>query len=138
MRNLSILSVDDEKKFTELLKQYFEVRGYDIDVTYDGFSALELLTRKKYDVVLLDLKMAGINGDEVMRRTKKLYPDMRVIFISAYCDSGKTKDRMLEEGVYAYVEKPIESLKDLEVLVNKAAARGGLEKGGDNAKTAGC
>jgi len=137
MRNLSILSVDDEIKFTELLKQYFEVRGYDIDVTYDGVSALELLTRKKYDVVLLDLKMAGINGDEVIRRAKNLYPDMRVIFITAYCDSGKTKDRLMKDGVYAYVEKPIASLKSLENLVNQAAARGGLEKGGDNVKTAG-
>ncbi len=121
MRNLSILSVDDEKNFTELLKQYFELRGHDVDVSPDGTSALKLLTRKKYDVVLLDLKMVGINGDEVMRRTKELYPDISFIFITAFNDSGKTKERLLNEGVYAYVEKPIPSLKHLENLVNKAA-----------------
>jgi len=121
MRNLRILSVDDEKNFTELLKQYFEPRGYDVDVSFDGDSALELLTRKKYDVVLLDLKMVGINGDELMRRSKELYPDMGFIFITAYCDSGKTKERLMKEGVYAYVEKPIASLKHLENLVNQAA-----------------
>ena len=84
MRNLSILSVDDEKKFTELLKQYFEVRGYDIDVTYDGFSALELLTRKKYDVVLLDLAMPIIDGVETFKRIKNIDEKLPVIFMTAY------------------------------------------------------
>jgi len=125
MRNLRILSVDDEKNFTELLKQYFEPRGYDVDVSLDGDSALELLTRKKYDVVLLDLKMVGINGDEIMRRSKKLYPKMGFIFITAYSDSGKTKERLIKEGVYAYIEKPIASLKHLENLVNQAAGLNG-------------
>ena len=113
-----ILSIDDEVSFTDLLKQYFEPRGYEIDVTSQGDKGLELMRSKRYDVVLLDLKMAGLSGDEIMREIKKMYSDVKTIFITAYSDSGKTRDRLMAEGAYAFMEKPITSLKRLEDLVN--------------------
>lgn len=118
MKKPKILSVDDEASFTELLKQYFEPRGYDIDVTSAGYEALKLLRSKKYDVVLLDFRMSGLNGEEVMAEIKKRDPGIRIIFITAYSDSGRTMERLLNEGAYAYMEKPITSLKHLEQLVN--------------------
>ncbi|RKY42675.1 MAG: hypothetical protein DRP85_02055 [Candidatus Makaraimicrobium thalassicum] len=128
MRKTKILSIDDEASFTDLLKQYFEPRNYEIEVTSDGDKALELLRRAKYEVVLLDLKMAGLNGDEVMREIKQLDSDIKVIFITAYSDSGKTKKRLLEEGAYAFVEKPLTSLKHLEDMVKEAAGADGQEE----------
>ena len=124
MKKHKILSIDDEISFTELLKQYFEPRGYEIDVTSSGDKGLELLRGKKYEVALLDLKMAGLNGDEIMNEIKRMGMDTRVIFITAYSDSGKTKERLLKEGAYAYIEKPIASLKFLEDLVNEAVGAG--------------
>ena len=118
MKKPRILSVDDEVNFTELLKQYFEPRGYEITVTSHGDEALELLRKNHYDVALLDLKMAGINGDEVMREIKQMDLDIKVIFITAYSDSGKTKERLMAEGAYAFLEKPITSLKHLEDVLN--------------------
>ena len=124
MKKHKILSIDDEISFTELLKQYFEPRGYEIDVTSSGDKGLELLRGKKYEVALLDLKMAGLNGDEIMNEIKRMGMDTRVIFITAFSDSGKTKERLLKEGAYAYIEKPIASLKFLEDLVNEAVGAG--------------
>ena len=121
MKKPRILSIDDEVNFTDFLKQYFEPRGYEIDVTSEGAKGLQLLKEKKYDVVLLDLKMAGLDGEEVMYEIKKLDSSIKTIFITAYTDSGDTKERLLREGAYAYIEKPVTSLKNLESLVNKAA-----------------
>jgi len=121
MKKPRILSVDDETSFTDLLKQYFEPRGYEIDVTSSGAEGIRLLNQKKYDVILLDLKMAGINGEEVMDEAKRLDAGVKVIFITAFSDSGKSKKQLLDKGAYGFVEKPLTSLKGLEDLVNKAA-----------------
>lgn len=118
-----ILSVDDEASFTDLMKQYFEPRGYQIDIASKGEEALQLLRTNTYDVALLDLKMAGINGDQIMEEIKKMGKSTNVIFITAFSDSGKTRDRLLNEGAYAFVEKPITSLKTLEEIIRKAANR---------------
>ena len=120
MKKPRILSVDDEANFTELLKQYFVPRGYEMEVTSQGVKAIEMLSENRYDVVLLDLKMSGINGDEVLAEIKSRGLDVKVIFISAYCDSGKTKERLMAEGAYAFLEKPITSLKHLEGVINRA------------------
>lgn len=115
-----ILAIDDEVDFTDMLKQYFEMRNYEIDVVSEGNKGLDLFHEKKYDIVLLDLKMVGLNGDEVMKKMKEADPDIRTIFITAFSDAGRTKTRLLEEGAFAYIEKPLSSLKDLEDLINKA------------------
>jgi len=116
-----ILAIDDEESFADILKQYFELRGYEIDVVPDGISGLELFQKKKYDVVLLDLKMVGPNGDEVLKDMRKIDPEVKAIFVTAFNDSGKTKKRLLEQGVYGYIEKPLASLKILQDLIDKAA-----------------
>jgi len=121
MKKPKILSVDDEKSFTDFLKQYFEPRGYEIDVASNGNEGLDLVDNNKYDVVLLDLKMGGVGGDEIMGKIQESNADTRVIFITAFNDAGKTKENLLEEGAYAFVEKPVTSLKALEELINKAA-----------------
>lgn len=118
-----IVAVDDEAGFISVLKDYFGLRGYDIDVALRGASGIELIKDKKPDVVLMDLKMPGIDGDEVLKLLKTLEPSPRVIFLTAYDDGGKTKARLLKMGAYAYLDKPISSLKDLEEMINKASKR---------------
>ncbi|MGB2600891.1 MAG: response regulator [Candidatus Omnitrophota bacterium] len=120
MNKPRILSVDDEPNFTDMLKQYFEPRGYQIDVTSKSEKGLEFLKTNKYDVALLDFKMSGLGGDEIMRQTKDEGNEIKIIFITAFSDSGKTKERLINEGAYAFMEKPIKSLKDLEDLINRA------------------
>ena len=116
-----IVAIDDEIEFIDVIKNYFELRGYDITVAIRGTKGIELVKEKKPDVVLMDLKMPGIDGDEVLSRLKSMDPSPKVIFVTAYDDGGKTKARLLKMGAYAYFDKPVSSLRELEETVNKAA-----------------
>lgn len=116
----TIIAIDDEIAFIEVLKDYFGLRGYNIMTASNAALGIELINSNKPDVVMLDLKMPGINGDEALKLIKSKWPKTKVIFITAFDDAGKTKARMLNAGAYAYVDKPLSSLKDLEDLINKA------------------
>ena len=120
MSKPTIVAIDDEAEFIDMLKNYFEPRGYDINVALRGAKGIELVKEKKPDVVRIDLKMPGIDGDEVLALLKTLSPPSQVIFITAYDDGGKTKARLLRAGAYACLDKPVASLKELEAVVNKA------------------
>ena len=123
MNKPAIVAIDDEVEFIDMLKSYFELRGYDISVAVRGTKGIELIKEKKPGVVLMDLKMPGIDGDEVLTLLKSISPSPKVIFVTAYDDGGKTKARLLKMGAYAYFDKPIASLKELEDTINKAAGR---------------
>ena len=116
-----IVAIDDEIEFIDMLQNYFVPRGYDIEVAIRGAKGIEIVKNKKPNVVLMDLKMPGIDGDEVLKLLKSMTPSPQVIFVTAYDDGGKTKARLLKMGAYAYFDKPIASLKELEEAVNKAA-----------------
>ena len=116
-----IVAIDDEPQFIQMLQDYFGLREYDISCAVRGAKGIELVKEKKPDVLLCDLKMPGIDGDEVLKLIKSMQPAPKVIFITAYDDGGKTKARLLGLGAFACLDKPISSLKDLEDLINKAA-----------------
>ncbi|MBN1353725.1 MAG: response regulator [Candidatus Omnitrophica bacterium] len=115
-----IVAVDDELEFTDMLKEYFGLRGYEIDTASKAVQGMELINTKSPDIVILDLKMPGVSGEEVLGLLKSKHPKAKVIFVTAFDDAGKTRARMLNAGAYAYLDKPISSLKDLEEVVNKA------------------
>lgn len=117
-----IVAIDDEAEFIGMLQSYFVPRGYEIDVAVRGAKGIEIVRDKKPDVVLMDLKMPGIDGDEVLTLFKSMEPSPKVIFITAYDDGGKTKARLMKMGAYACMDKPIASLKTLEETVNMATA----------------
>jgi len=119
---VKILAIDDEADFVDVLKQYFGSRNYEIDISFTGDSGLALFCQKKHDVVLLDLKMADAGGDKLMRKIKEVNDASNVIIVTAFKDSGETRARLLNEGAYAYIEKPVASLKELEKLVRRAAS----------------
>ena len=120
MSKPTIVAIDDEVEFIRMLQDYFEPREYEIYVALRGAKGIELVKEKKPNVVLMDLKMPGIDGDEALKLLKSMSPAPKVIFITAYDDGGKTKTRLLKMGAYACFDKPISSLKDLEEAVNKA------------------
>jgi CheY-like chemotaxis protein len=114
-----IVAIDDEAEFVDMLSDYFTVRGYDINISTRGASGIEMIKEKRPDVILCDLKMPGLDGDEVLKLTKTMQPPPKLIFVTAYYDGGKTRARLLKMGAYAYFDKPIASLKALEDLINK-------------------
>lgn len=116
----TIVAIDDEAEFIDVLKSYFTLRGYDIEAAIRGAKGIEIVKEKKPNIVLMDLKMPGIDGDEVLTLLKSMNPSPKVIFITAYDDGGKTKARLLKMGAYAYFDKPVSSLRTLEETINNA------------------
>jgi two-component system response regulator (stage 0 sporulation protein F) len=121
MKKPQIVAIDDEVDFITMLEDYFKPRGYDIQVAIRGSKGIEIVKEKVPDVVLMDLKMPGIDGDEVLKLLRSMNPSPKIIFITAYDDGGKTKARLLRMGAFAYFDKPIASLKELEETINRAA-----------------
>ena len=119
-----IVAIDDEQEFINMFNDYFELRGYEIHTAIKGVKGIELIKEKKPDIVILDLKMPGISGDEVLGLSKRVQPKAQVIFVTAYNDGGKTKAKMLDAGAYDYLDKPIPSLKGLEETILKAYSQG--------------
>ena len=115
-----IVAIDDEPEFVDMLRSYFIPRGYEISVSVRGVKGLELIREMTPDVVLCDLKMPGIDGDEVLKLLNTMQPAPKLIFVTAYDDGGATRARLLRMGAYAYFDKPIASLKSLEETINKA------------------
>jgi len=115
-----IVAIDDEANFIAMLESYFVPRGYNIDFALRGSKGIELVREKKPDVVLMDLKMPGVDGDEVLKILSDISPRPKVIFVTAYDDGGKTKARLLKMGAHAYFDKPISSLRTLEEAINNA------------------
>jgi two-component system response regulator (stage 0 sporulation protein F) len=118
-----IVAIDDEPEFIQMLLDYFEPREYEIHVAIRGARGIELVKEKKPDVVLMDLKMPGIDGDEVLKLLKSMSPAPKIIFITAYDDGGKTRARLLNMGASACLDKPISSLKVLEEMINKVTEK---------------
>jgi len=105
------LLVDDEKEFVQTLSDRLQTRDLSSTIAYDGEEALSQIEREEPDVMVLDLKMPGVNGMDVLRKVKKERPHVEVIILTGH---GSEQDRMsaMELGAFAYLEKPV----DIEVL----------------------
>ena len=113
-----ILVVDDEVDTCANLSDILSDLGYDVDVAYDGFSALELVKQRTYDVALLDLKMPGMDGLELYRRIKLLQAGTVAIVVTAYASSDTAHDA-IAAGAWKIMSKPV-NLGKLLALVQEA------------------
>ncbi|HEU4390964.1 MAG TPA: sigma-54 dependent transcriptional regulator [Blastocatellia bacterium] len=116
-----ILIVDDEQIVRESLGDWFRQEGYVADVADSAKAALEMLTRKTWDVYLLDVRMPGIDGLELQRKLMEVQPDATVIVMTAYA-SVETAVEAMKHGAYDYIIKPFDP-DDLEHTVRNAVER---------------
>jgi len=102
-----VLLVDDEKEFVQTLSERLRMRDMGSMVVYDGQQALSLLGEEEPEVIVLDLKMPGIDGIEVLRRIKRKHRNVEVIVLTGH---GSEKDRevCMELGAFAYLKKPVD------------------------------
>jgi len=107
MEKIKILLVDDEKEFVETLSERIRMRDHKSDVALDGEEALKLMDDDLPDVVVLDLKMPGIDGMEVLRRIRKAYPNVQVIMLTGH-GSDKDEKEARKLGAFEYLQKPVE------------------------------
>ena len=115
-----ILTIDDETEFTMIIQSYFGVRGYEVFTASEGESGLKIFRAEKPQVCLIDLKMPGLHGDEVLREILLEAPDTKCIMITASEGEGKTRAKLIEMGAYTCFDKPLSSLKDLEKKIKEA------------------
>ncbi len=107
INKISILIVDDDRELTSTLCEILSKDDYDIDVANDGEEALALIQRKKFHVVVLDLKMPKRDGFEVLAFTKRSYPNTKIIVLTAYADL-KNVSKCRELGADDVIQKPYE------------------------------
>jgi DNA-binding NtrC family response regulator len=112
-----ILVVDDEVDTCSNLSDILTDLGYQVDVAYDGHSALELVKQRAYDVALLDLKMPGMDGLELYRRIKEIQSGTVAIVVTAYASSHTANDA-LAAGAWKILSKPV-NLSNLLALVDE-------------------
>lgn len=114
----SILIVDDERIVRESLYHWFEEEGYMVETADSAEAALQKFDKGKYDLFLVDMKMPGMNGLELLSKIKETDPNAIVILITAFA-SVPSAIKALKEGAYDYVTKPVDP-DDLANLVKKA------------------
>lgn len=125
-----ILLVDDEKEFVHTLSERLETRNFTSSIVYDGEQALESVKEDEPEVMVLDLKMPGIDGLEVLRRVKQEHPLVEVIILTGH---GSEREKALAEelGAYAYLHKPVDiniltkTMKEAYQKLNALKAAGG-------------
>jgi two-component system, NtrC family, response regulator HydG len=111
----SILVVDDEVDTCRNLSDILTDLGYRVDVAHDGFTALEMVRQKPYDVALLDLKMPGMDGLTLYREIKKIRADTVAIVVTAYA-GGDTTSQALAAGAWQVLAKPVDFSKLLGLV----------------------
>ena len=118
MKEMKLLLVDDEEEFVKSLSERMEMRDLKPDVSLSGEQALKTMDEDLPDVMVLDLKMPGIDGMEVLRRTKKAYPGVQIIMLTGHgSEEDEIEARRL--GVFEYLQKPVD-LEKLMRTVTKA------------------
>ena len=102
---VKILVVDDEKAALRSLADILRLEGYDVTAVEDGISALALLNEQDIDLMLLDIRMPGMDGIEVMQQTTEISPDTQIIMLTAH-GSMESAIESLRYGAHDYLIKP--------------------------------
>lgn len=113
-----IMVIDDEKIVGDMAKMSLEQDGYTVETFLNGEPALERMKQERFDVVVTDFKMKGIDGMEVLRTVKGLYPETSVIMITAFANLD-TAIEALRGDVHDFFPKPVK-IKELKASILRA------------------
>lgn len=106
--NALIHLIDDEPIIHDVLGQILETEGYSVEISSSGEEALKKFEEQKFDLILLDLLMPGMDGLEVLKQIKKIDPEAMVIIITAYA-SVESALAAIKMGAYDYIQKPFKN-----------------------------
>ncbi len=122
-----VLFVDDEKEFVNTVSERLIGRDVGTYGVYDGETALSVVEEDKPDVMVLDLKMPGLHGVEVLRQTKELAPKVGVIILTGH---GTMDDmqQCMELGAFAYMNKPVD-IEELSATIKAASEKAAAAAG---------
>ena len=114
-KKIKLLVVDDEVKFLNSIAQRLEMRGFEVTKATDGTQALQAAQNQKFDLALLDLKMPGLDGKQVLAELKRTHKYLEVIILTGHGSVDSAVD-CTKLGAFSYLPKPYELEKLLEVL----------------------
>jgi DNA-binding NtrC family response regulator len=118
MNNHKIMVIDDEKIVGDMAKLSLEQEGYFVETFLNAEPALKRLQEEKFDVVVTDYKMKGIDGMEVLKTVKNLYPTTHVIMITAFANLDAAIEA-LRRDVHDFFPKPVK-IKELKASIKRA------------------
>jgi two-component system response regulator AtoC len=113
-----ILIVDDEKSQRDMLAGSLEKEGYSVSKAKSGFEAMELCENRYFEIALIDLKMPGMDGIELLHKLREMNPEIQAIMITAH-GSVESAVEAMRLGAYHYVNKPV-NLDELKLNIKKA------------------
>jgi DNA-binding NtrC family response regulator len=114
-KKINVLLVDDEKNFVEVLYKRLSKRNIDVTKTFSGTEGIQAVRKVDFDVAILDLKMEDMDGLEVLKIFKKIYPKMEVIILTGH-ESEQTAREGVKYGAFAYLTKPCAFEKLLDTI----------------------
>jgi DNA-binding NtrC family response regulator len=118
MANKDLLIVDDEFLVCESLKELLSLEGYTVDAVPDGAAALAKVKEDRYQLIISDIRMPGLNGIELLKELKGRAPDTAIIFITGHGHIEGAVEA-IKLGAYDYITKPIDDLR-LKVSIKHA------------------
>jgi len=118
MEEMKIMLVDDEERFLSTTKKLVERKGYEVLTATSGTEALETLKHHIIHVVILDVKMPGLDGVATLKEIKRLFPVVEVIMLTGHATVESAVDG-LKSGAFDYVMKPCD-INDLLQKANEA------------------
>lgn len=119
-----ILVIDDERSIRNTLKDVLEYEKYEVDLAEDGAAGIGLYSQQQYDTVLCDIKMAKMDGIEVLQKLQEISSDVPVIMISGHGNIDTAVDS-IKKGAFDFLEKPLD-LNRLLITIRNALERGSL------------
>jgi len=120
--DISILIVDDEITIRESLSKWFELDGYYTDSAEDAYTALTKLKERSWDIILIDIRMPGIDGFELQKRIKNFDKDILTIIITGFSSVPKIMQAM-QDGAFDYIVKPIDPEEIRQIVRNAVQQR---------------
>lgn len=122
-RKVKLLIVDDNRDLCESLSDILELMGYEVMAVFNGHQAIAAVEKGQFNLVLMDVKMPGINGIDTLKILKKISPGLKVIMITAFADDVFFKEG-LQSRDFEVVRKPLNIDKFLELLKTKINSAG--------------
>lgn len=118
-RKARVMVVDDESVIRRVCRKALEKNNFIVVTANDGNEALRMMAEEGIDVVLLDIKMSGISGIEVLKNIKQNYPETEVIMMTGYA-TIQTAVESMKIGAYDYLTKPFEDISQISEYVSRA------------------
>src|SRR5262245_22173832 len=124
-KSLRILFADDEKSLQEFMRSELPRLGHEVTVCPDGRAAVKTLEKNIFDAAILDLRMPGLNGIEVLEQLKQIAPDTEAIVMTGHA-SMETAIEAVRLGAFDYITKPCK-LAEIEGILRKVAEKRDLK-----------